>query len=273
MFYLPGGPMAAIALGMVLFPLRAWTNAANFTFLFLALILVVAELGGRAAAIATAATAALSLDFFLTEPYLSLRIAGRHDLLAFLGLMLCGLVAADLGARSRERLRFLRAARARLQLVHEALLRAGEPPDRWEIAALLRAAREDLPISGLVLRDVGGAVIAGAPEEHAARPLPAVTIEGERLPVGAVDGGVSSPLPSDGLRVSLIASGRQVGWLDVWGTASPPGRKSAVSCRIWALRWRCSSDDDGRGRDQAARRCARRSTRARTASSLNGLLR
>jgi hypothetical protein len=140
MFYLPGGPMAAIALGMVLFPLRAWTNAANFTFLFLALILVVAELGGRAAAIATAATAALSLDFFLTEPYLSLRIAGRHDLLAFLGLMLCGLVAADLGARSRERLRFLRAARARLQLVHEALLRAGEPPDRWEIAALLRFA-------------------------------------------------------------------------------------------------------------------------------------
>ena len=99
LFYLPGGPIAAIVLGMSLVPLRESTNSANFIFAFMVLIIVVAEFGGRWAALATATCSALSLDFFLTKPYLSLRIEEKHDLIAFLGLALCGLVAAALGSR------------------------------------------------------------------------------------------------------------------------------------------------------------------------------
>lgn len=99
LFYLPGGVFAAIVLGMALAPLRELTNAGNFVFAFVIVIIVVGELGGRAAAVATAACSALSLDFFLTKPYLSLRIEEKHDLIAFLGLALCGIVAAAFGSR------------------------------------------------------------------------------------------------------------------------------------------------------------------------------
>ena len=91
--------IAAVVLGMALAPLRELTNAGNFIFAFVILIIVVGELGGRAAAVATAACSALSLDFFLTRPYLSLKIEEKHDLIAFLGLALCGLVAAAFGSR------------------------------------------------------------------------------------------------------------------------------------------------------------------------------
>lgn len=103
LFYLPGGVIAALVLGMALTPLREMTNAGNFVFAFVILIIVVGELGGRAAAVATAACSALSLDFFLTKPYLSLRIEQKHDLIAFAGLVLCGLTAAALGARHHRR--------------------------------------------------------------------------------------------------------------------------------------------------------------------------
>jgi K+-sensing histidine kinase KdpD len=101
--YLGAGPLAAILLGIVLIPLRGYTSASNFTFLFLALTILVGEFGGRGAAVATAIAAALSLDFFLTEPYLRLSIASKHDVIACIGLAGCGILAASLAARRRNR--------------------------------------------------------------------------------------------------------------------------------------------------------------------------
>jgi K+-sensing histidine kinase KdpD len=59
----------------------------------------VAEFGGNAAALTGALVSTLSLDFFLTKPYLSLALTGKHDVATFLELLACGLVAAALGAR------------------------------------------------------------------------------------------------------------------------------------------------------------------------------
>jgi K+-sensing histidine kinase KdpD len=97
--YLAVGPLAAILLGIALIPLRESVIASNFTFPFIILPIVTAEFGGRRAAIATALVSVLSLDFFLTKPYLRLTIEGKHDITAFLGLAACGLVAAYLGSR------------------------------------------------------------------------------------------------------------------------------------------------------------------------------
>lgn len=99
LFYLAAGPIAALILGIALMPLRDVVIASNFTFPFIILTIVVAEFGGRPAALATALVSALSLDFFLTQPYLRLTIQGKHDVTAFLGLAACGLVAAALGTR------------------------------------------------------------------------------------------------------------------------------------------------------------------------------
>src|SRR5215467_13605807 len=101
LIYLAGGGLAAVFLGMALVPLRELTVASNFTFPFMILTFVVAEFGGRAAAVVTALVSALSLDFFLTRPYLKLTIEGKHDLIAFLGLVACGLVAAAIGSGRR----------------------------------------------------------------------------------------------------------------------------------------------------------------------------
>ena len=102
LLYLGVGPLAAVLMGMALVPVRGFTTASNFTFLFLALTIVVAEFGGRTAAVATAVASALSLDFFLTQPYLHLEIHDKHDVIAFLGLAGCGLLSAFLASRRRD---------------------------------------------------------------------------------------------------------------------------------------------------------------------------
>lgn len=100
--YASVGPLAALLLGVGLMPFREFTSASNFTFLFLIITIVVAEFGGLWAALTTALVSALSLDFFLTKPYMRLEISDKHDIIAFLGLAICGLVAATLGARRKS---------------------------------------------------------------------------------------------------------------------------------------------------------------------------
>jgi two-component system, OmpR family, sensor histidine kinase KdpD len=69
---------------------------------------VVAELGGRAPALVTAVVSATSLNSFLTEPYLTLTINDRDDIIAFVALAVTGLIAAAFG---RRRARTVEAAR------------------------------------------------------------------------------------------------------------------------------------------------------------------
>lgn len=104
LIYAALGPLGAMLLGALLIPLRGHTVASNFTFPFLALIILVAEFGGRTAALVTALTAALSLDFFLTQPYMHLAILEKNDVIAFLGMAACGLLVAVLASeRGRDR--------------------------------------------------------------------------------------------------------------------------------------------------------------------------
>jgi K+-sensing histidine kinase KdpD len=234
MFYLPAGPIAAIVLGMVLVPLREFTNSANFTFAFLVLIIVVAEFGGRWAGVATATCSALSLNFFLTRPYLSLKIEGKHDIIAFCGLTVCGLVAAAFGSRRGEAVRSLRTARTHLDLLHSAFRGTAEAePLKTRLEEALRACREALPLEGLVIRNNQGDVVAASGQPQSPRPAPVLSVRPETLlPEG--DSGSSLPprglpLPVEGVSLPLMSGGRQVGWLDLWGdgtTASLQTRRT-----------------------------------------------
>ena len=80
------GVGGAVALGFALTGLRGHASASTLAFVFLALTLVVAEMGGRAPGLAAAVVSALSLNFFLTEPYLSLEIDKPGDVAAFFAL-------------------------------------------------------------------------------------------------------------------------------------------------------------------------------------------
>jgi two-component system, OmpR family, sensor histidine kinase KdpD len=150
--WLVAGGVGSMALGIALIPLRTLTAASNLAFVFLAFTVVVAELGGRTAALATAVVSAMSLNFFLTEPYLTLTISKRDDVVAFFALAACGLIAAAFGKR-RERWSEV-ADRAGQEL--EALktlveqLRNGAPLDK-----ILGDLKRSFGLGALVLRDAG----------------------------------------------------------------------------------------------------------------------
>lgn len=223
-FYLSGGPLAAVILGMALVPLRSFTTASNWTFVFLILTIAVAEFGGRWAAVATALCSALSLDFFLTEPYLKLSIAGKHDVIAFVGLMFCGLSVAALGSTRARQIADLKVTRKHRELLNSALGELSSPgPVEAQLTRILHAARTVLPLAALAVRDGGGHLVAGTAGTQS-RSVPELILQPDLLLPGmpraiARLGDVS--LPVEGARLALVAANRQVGWLDLWGNRVP----------------------------------------------------
>jgi len=219
---LGAGAIGAVLLGVTLIPLRSLTPAANLAFAFAALTIAVAEWGGRRAAVVTALTSALSLDFFLTEPYLRLSIADKDDLIAFFGLAFCGLVAAAFGSGRERRNLAVRHA----DLLRVALQGQGGPGSSPDVVAeALEAARGVLPVADLMLRDRTGTIVAstlGAAQR--ATPTLALRIA-ELLDREKARAGV--PLPEAGARIELFAAAHSVGFLDVWGN----GRSASLAER------------------------------------------
>jgi K+-sensing histidine kinase KdpD len=222
------GPLAALLLGMLLIPFRDLTTASNFTFLFLVLTIVVAEFGGRWPAVATALVSALSLDFFLTQPYMRLEIQDKHDILAFAGLTVCGLVVAAFGSQRGERRVDLRRERRQRALLHEALAELdGAGATEFRAARLLDTFRAGLPLTGLALRDGANQLIhstRGSPQN-----VPVTLLNPQNLL--AADQSERDlaqhalPLPPDGGRVVLMVGGKQLGWLDLWGGSQVADRE------------------------------------------------
>jgi hypothetical protein len=191
----------------------------------MALTIAVAEFGGRSAAVATALSSALSLDFFLTEPYLRLTIAGKHDIIAFVGLAACGLIAAAFGARRGQRITDLAAAGRQLELLHftAAQLERGTA-DEAALTRVLEASRTALPLAAAALRDGRGYALAAA-GNALERLLPEKVIEPDTLmPPGSPPAALALrllPLPPEGARLALKVGDTHVGWLDVWGNGAP----------------------------------------------------
>jgi hypothetical protein len=209
------GPLAAMALGVALIPFRPLTSASNLAFVFLVLTILVAEVGGRAAGLATAVVGALSLNFFLTGPYLTLTIESPDDVGAFIGLAVCGLVAAAFGRRRARSSELLGQARHDLQALQQLAesLATGFP-----LAESLEGLRRAFRLGGIVLRGTDGRLVAAVPPESAAWPAPAVALEPRTL-LGEERqhrlGRRGFRLPDGGGRVRL-AGRTEALWLDLW---------------------------------------------------------
>ena len=222
LFYLAMGPLVAILIGAALVPLRGFTSAANFAFVFVALTIVVAELGGRWATVATALCSGLSLDFFLTQPYMQLTMYEKHDVIAVLGLTVCGLIAAAFGSQRGRRTAALAMARKNLDLLHTAL-RAGEPGEALaaRLSKVLRASRDVLPLAAAAVRDERDQVVASSDAMDATRPVPDLVLELDTLlPAphpGQEPASHGLALPENGGRIALVAGRRRLGSLDLWG--------------------------------------------------------
>ncbi len=214
--WMPAGVLGAIALGALLTPLRTVTSASNLAFVFIAFTIVVAEVGGRAAALATATVSAMSLNFFLTEPYLTLVISKTDDIVAFVALAACGLIAAAFGKRREGWSEAADRARKELDVLKRLVERvaAGAP-----LGGILDDLRRAFGLGALVLRDADGRVLAAAPPGSAGALVADVQLSPDTLL--AADGtphrlGVRGfRLPEGGGRLSLRTD-REPVWLDLW---------------------------------------------------------
>ncbi len=231
LFFLGAGPLAAILLGAALVPLRGITPAANLSFAFMALTILVAEYGGRWAAVATALCSALSLDFFLTQPYLRLTIADKHDLVAFVGLAACGLIASALGSQRSQRAAALRAAQKQIDMLDTAIggLESSESLES-RLRKVLDAARIACPIACAVVRDELDRVLAATEDVQAALRVPVqVVLSQTLLPRGSNAEDLlqqNLPFPLEGARLPLVVGNRRFGWLDLWGNGAPASVQS-----------------------------------------------
>lgn len=235
------GALGAMALGIALIPLRGMVAASNLAFAFIAFTIVVAEVGGRGPALVTAVVSALSLNFFLTEPYLTLTIYHVDDVVAFLALAACGLIAAAFGRR-REQLSEAAGRTDREFHILTRLLQGARGAGRSS-ARMLEELRTDFGLGGAVLRDGQGQVLAASPETAAALPPPRLLLTGEMLfaPGDALVrfGRKGMRLPEGGGRLTLQTALGAV-TLDLWegdaeGFTDDESRALAIAASIVGL--------------------------------------
>jgi hypothetical protein len=169
--------------------------------------------------------------------------------MAFLGLGLCGLLAAALGSPRRERV----LASRRLGLLQAALLEgASAGPVDPGLQRLVDAARGAFPLAAIVVRDADGRLLAraGSAGDSASAPAAAESAAALAATTERWDWREGDPFPAAGVRLPLVAAARQVGWVDLWGDGRPAGNdaRRALAALVGAL----SMVVDARGRPTAA---------------------
>lgn len=235
------GALGSMALGVALMPLRSFTSASNLAFVFLAFTILVAERGGRVAALTTALISAMTLNFCLTEPYLTLNIDKRDDLVAFFALAACGLIAAAFGKR-REAL-------------SEVVDRAGKEADvlkrlveslrkEASLEEILRDLRNSFGLQAIALRDAGEKILAVSPEGSTPRAIPEMQLNpGTLFPSDETQlrfGVNGLRLPERGGRLNLKTGEQGFLSLDLWegdtqGFATDQWRTLGIAVTILGL--------------------------------------
>jgi two-component system sensor histidine kinase KdpD len=227
--WIPVGILGAIVLGVALVPLRSLTSASNLAFVFIAFTIAVAEFGGRGAALVTALVSAMSLNFFLTEPYLTLAMSKTDDVVAFFAMALCGLIAAAFGTHRERSSRAATRARDDLEALQRAVAhaQAGTPLD-----TVLEELRATFGLGRLVLWGADGEVLARAPAG------------GERPPAAATELNAETLFAAGEARYQFGQRGLRLP--EGGGRLRLPGSANGLCLDLW--------EGDARGLDQDARR-------------------
>ena len=239
------GFVASLLIGVVVEPFRGTVGLENVTLGYLLVVVVAAAVGGRAAGLISALSAALSYDFFLTTPYHTLRIDSLSPVITVALLFGTGLVAS-LAGRARRRQTVAADTQAGIIRLLNTITRAaaaGEDADQLAaegIYALLDARRVVIrrgqPDGEVVAADVGE---PGAPLD--ADRLTQLDAEGHifdgrlRPPRGPA---VRWVRPSQGAVLQLVLHRRPVGRLIVTfpqGRWMPPVVRLALATVASAL--------------------------------------
>jgi hypothetical protein len=96
------GSMAVVAIAGVLVPLRSTIDNTNVALVLVLVVVAAASFGGRVAGVTTSVVAALSFNFFHTQPYYSLRISDRFDIITTVLLVVVGLAVGEIAVLSHR---------------------------------------------------------------------------------------------------------------------------------------------------------------------------
>jgi hypothetical protein len=94
--------LGPVAVGAILVPFRRDFDNANLALILVLVVVFAAIVGGRRAGAVAAIMATLSFDFFLTRPYLSMKIDSSDDIENVLILLGVGLLVGAVASRGRR---------------------------------------------------------------------------------------------------------------------------------------------------------------------------
>jgi hypothetical protein len=142
---LAAGGLGPIAVAALLVPLRDEIDNTNLALILVLAVTVAAIAGGRGAGALAAVTSTFAFDFFLTQPFLSVRIDSADDIETALILLAVGLLVGEVAARGRRSRRehehvaqaILRVHRVAEQIAHDATLEEVLRLVKSELTALL----------------------------------------------------------------------------------------------------------------------------------------
>jgi K+-sensing histidine kinase KdpD len=241
------GFVVSLLIGVAIEPFRGTVGLENVALGYLLVVVVAAAVGGRAAGLISALSAALSYDFFLTTPYHSLRIDSVAQVITVALLFGTGLVAS-LAGRARRRQTVEADTQVGIIRLLNTITRAsaaGENSDRLAaegIYALLDAHRvviqRGLPDREVVVADIGE---AEAPVDGDGDGLSQLDAEGHLLDgrLRSAKGSVVRWVrPSQGAVLQLVQHWQPVGRLIVTfrrGQWIPPVIRLALATVAHAL--------------------------------------
>jgi hypothetical protein len=216
------GAVAAVAVAGLLVSVRDWLGASNVALILAIVVVAAAMFGGLAAGVLTSLVAALSFDYFHTQPFYDLRIDDRENIITAVLLLILGLAVGELAAlreRSRREMALHARGASRLEDVASAVAAGADLDEVWPIVR--KALTEQLPLS-----------------ECRFEPAPFVGVLTELERKGQlggrelhwVPGGFE--LPEPGVQVPVVHEGRLLGRLvlvpDGHRATTPSQRRVAV---------------------------------------------
>ncbi|HWD47204.1 MAG TPA: DUF4118 domain-containing protein [Actinomycetota bacterium] len=237
------GFVASLLIGVVVEPFRGTVGLENVALGYLLVVVVAAAVGGRAAGLIAALSAALSYDFFLTTPYHSLRIDSIAQVITVLLLFGTGLVASLAGRARRRRTAEADAQAGIIQLLNTITRAAAAGGNADQLAAEGLASLLDARRVVVRRGDPEHEVVAADVGDHGA-PLDTdqlTSLDGDGHVVGArppTGPAVRWLRPSQGAVLQLVRLRRPVGRLIVTfpeGRRVPPGIRLALATVAHAL--------------------------------------
>jgi K+-sensing histidine kinase KdpD len=214
-----GAFVASLLIGLLVEPFRGTIGLENVVILYLLVVVAAAGIGGRAAGVVAAVSAALAYDYFLTTPYHTLVIDMLAQVITVALLVATGVVVS-IGGRVRRR--SAAVAEAHTDAIH-LLYRVTETAAAG--GAVDRAAAEGLQrllgarrVSVLRRSPEGFAVTVDIGDTQPPLDVEALThLDREgRIPPGhhrVLDG--TMVLPLEGVALDLVARQHPVGYLVV----------------------------------------------------------